>query len=167
MKAIQKMFSTKVTEASGAAAEAAAAKAAAAKAEMMKQGVEALVAKMKPMLEDLLMGMLPIYISCFFTTLPCCWCLNTEDKIKYASCGAKTCGIPGFGDLYDDWQSLFSADILDVLSFEKAVEMAQKHGGNIEEMLPPELASLVSMVGGAAGSAGGALTSISSISGIV
>tara|TARA_A100001035_G_scaffold260895_1_gene239477 strand:- start:82 stop:570 length:489 start_codon:yes stop_codon:yes gene_type:complete len=162
MKAITRIFSNKAGEAQGAAAAAAAEK----QAEMMKKGVEALVEKMKPMFEDSLMGMLPIYISCFFTTLPCCWMLSTADQIKYAACSAKTCGIPGFGDLYDDWQSLFSADILDVLSFEKAVEMAKKHGGNIEEMLPSELASLASIAGGA-GSATGALASVPSISGVV
>jgi len=129
---------------------------------LMKKCCEFMVDALKPMLETGIWNLLPFYIKWWFSCA-CCAGMTPGEKLKAISAGAAA-AMPEFSEMFEFYELLFSPDILDVLTFEKCIEMAEKCGGNVEEMLPEDLRPIMKLMGAAKGAdgVGGALAVASS-----
>ena len=78
--------------------------------------------------------------------------MSPGDKLKAIASGAAA-AMPEFTEMFEFYESLFTPDILDVLTFEKCIEMAEKAGGNVEEMLPEDMRPVMAMMGNASAGA--------------
>ena len=112
---------------------------------LMKKCTEFMVDALKPLLETGIWNILPIYIRWWFSCA-CCAGMTPGEKLKAISAGAAA-AMPEVTEMFEFYESLFSPDVLDIVTFEKCIEMAEKCGGNVEEMLPEDLKPVMKLMG--------------------